>query len=235
MISFTFSSSIVFYTILSIILSLSNAETDAVTCGSAVKLQHKETGMLLHSHPIGWGSGSGQQSVTTQTLLNDQNDLWLISNGIGEPFCDAGTPIECGSKIRLTHVGTQKNLHSHLFKAALSGYQEVSCFGESGNGDTGDNWIVECGFVSKEVSTNNWNRDAVVSFKHVDTNKYLYTSKSVKFTTQNCGQQCPIMGQTEISASNKKEGAKTQWFTTQGVFFPPKGETRDIDEYDEEL
>ena len=190
--------------------------------------------MQLHSHPIGWGSGSGQQSVTTQTLLNDQNDLWAIQNGYGEKFVDAGTPIECGAKVRLTHVGTNKNLHSHLFKAALSGNQEVSCFGEGGQGDSGDNWIVECGFVSKESTSNYWLRNQLVNFKHVDTGKYLYTGNNVQFNQQNCGHQCPIMGQTEVSAANKREAGKTQWQTTQGIFFPPKGVARH-DEEDDEL
>ena len=39
-------------------------DSSAISCGSVVKLKHKETGHHLHSHQIAWGSGSGQQSVT---------------------------------------------------------------------------------------------------------------------------------------------------------------------------
>ena len=39
-------------------------ESSIVSCGSVVKLKHKESGHHLHSHQIAWGSGSGQQSVT---------------------------------------------------------------------------------------------------------------------------------------------------------------------------
>jgi len=194
------------------------ADPMAVTCGSTLKLTHKEANKQLHSHQIGWGSGSGQQSVTTQNLLNDQNDLWTIQHATTEPFCPAGTSIRCGDKVRLTHIGTGKNLHSHLFKSALSGFQEVSCFGDNGSGDTGDNWIVECDSKRDKF----WMRDAPVHFKHTDTGKYLYTSNAVTFTQQNCGQQCPIMGQTEVSCANKREGQRTAWVGTQGVFFPPK-------------
>lgn len=82
------------------------------------------------------------------------------------------------------HLG--KHLHSHLFRSMISGNQEVSGFGP--DNDTGDNWIVEC--ESKEKY---WVRGAPVSFRHVDTAKYLSTGEVHKFNTQNCGHQCPIM------------------------------------------
>lgn len=124
----------------------------------------------------------------------------------------------------------------------ISGNQEVSGFGP--DNDTGDNWIVEC--ESKEKY---WVRGAPVSFRHVDTAKYLSTGEVHKFNTQNCGHQCPIMvsihhqrwkiydymfimfiiaplmwcwsqGQTEVSAARKD--AKALWVTGQGVYFTPK-------------
>lgn len=190
--------------------------------------------MLLHSHPIAWGSGSGQQSITAHNSANDQGDLWSVQHGSNQAFCEVGTPIKCGDTIRLTHVATGKNLHSHLFKAPLSGNQEVSGFGEAGAGDTGDNWVVECGFASKNSVSTFWLRDAPVSFKHADTGKFLSTGLNAQFNQQNCGIQCPIMGQTEVSAANRKEGGKTTWTTTQGIYFPPKGVARH-DEDDEDL
>lgn len=35
-----------------------------VTCGSIIKLKHKNTKTRLHSHEVTYGTGSGQQSVT---------------------------------------------------------------------------------------------------------------------------------------------------------------------------
>lgn len=46
-------------------------------------------------------------------------------------------PIACGTTIRLEHLATGKNLHSHHFPSPLSNNQEVSAFGENGEGDTG--------------------------------------------------------------------------------------------------
>lgn len=71
-------------------------------------------------------------------------------------------PIQCGSIIRLTHLTTKKNLHSHLFNSPLSGNQEVSAYGNDGEGDTGDHWYVDC-------SGDYWERDDDVRLKHADT------------------------------------------------------------------
>ena len=46
-------------------------------------------------------------------------------------------PIKCGSIIRLTHLNTNRNLHSHHFQSPLSRNLEVSAFGDSGTGDEG--------------------------------------------------------------------------------------------------
>ena len=162
---------------------------DAVTCGSVVKLIHKDTGHHLHSHQIAWGSGSGQQSVTTTGSANDPNSLWLIKESVmylkgkNAAGCELGMPVKCGDKIRLEHIGTGKNLHSHLYKAPISGNQEVSGYGEKGKGDTGDNWTLQC-----EGSETFWHRGSTINLVHVDTSRFLTSEVKAKFTTSNCGQ-----------------------------------------------
>ena len=39
---------------------------------------------------------------------------------------------------------TGKNIHSHNVRSPLSQRNEVSGFGDDGEGDDGDNWIIEC-------------------------------------------------------------------------------------------
>lgn len=134
------------------------------------------------------------------------------------PMCDVGTPVKCGDVVRLEHLDTGKNLHSHLFRAPLSGFQEVSGFGENGYGDTGDNWKISCDSSS---SGGTWDRQQEVTFIHVDTGKYLSTGGNFKFTMSNCGGQCPIMNQNEVSCSPKRD-TRVKWFADQGVYFPPK-------------
>ena len=187
------------------------------------QLIHKDTTHHLHSHTIAWGSGSGQQSVTTTGSQNDANSLWLIKESTkyldgkkSHSGCELGIPVQCGDKIRLEHVGTGKLLHSHLYKAAVSGNQEVSGFGNKGAGDTGDNWIVQC-----ESGETIWRRGSIFNLVHVDTSRFLTSSGKHKFTAQNCGQGCPIMGQNEVSAADKQTSG-ANWMTGQGVYFPPK-------------
>lgn len=49
-----------------------------VTCGSVVKLLHVGTQYRLHSHEIPYGSGSGQQSVTSFPRGDDANSYWIV-------------------------------------------------------------------------------------------------------------------------------------------------------------
>lgn len=52
--------------------------------------------------------------------------------------------MKCGDTVRLEHVLTKKNLHSHKERSPLSNNQEVSCYGLDGDGDEADDWVIEC-------------------------------------------------------------------------------------------
>lgn len=71
-------------------------------------------------------SGSGQQSVTGVEASDDANSYWRI-RGDSEGGCPRGSPVRCGQAVRLTHVLTGKNLHTHHFPSPLSNNQ-VSSF-----------------------------------------------------------------------------------------------------------
>ncbi len=58
--------------------------------------------------------------------------------------CVRGEAVKCGQEIRLEHLTTARNLHSHHFSSPLSNSQEVSAFGDDGEGDRGDVWTVVC-------------------------------------------------------------------------------------------
>ena len=150
----------------------------------------------------------------------------MVKEGTKGSLCEVGTAVKCGTTVRLEHISTGKNLHSHLFKAPLTGNQEVSAYGENGEGDTGDNWEVIC-----EAGEEYWRRGGLVQFKHIDTGKYLYTTESAEFTQNNCGGGCPIMGQREVSSTGVND-KKSKWMTGQGVYFPGKipGESSSDDE-----
>lgn len=66
--------------------------------------------------------GSGQQSVTGVEASDDANSYWRI-RGRTDGACQRGAPVKCGQAVRLTHVNTGKNLHTHHFPSPLSNNQ----------------------------------------------------------------------------------------------------------------
>lgn len=85
-----------------------------------------------------------------------------IKNYINTSYKFFREAVKCGDVIRLEHLQTKKNLHSHHFSSPISGNQEVSAFGDKGVGDTGDHWSVLC-------DGKFWERDDLIKLKHVDT------------------------------------------------------------------
>ena len=107
--------------------------------------------------------------------------------------------------------------------------QEVTCFGDEYHSDESDNWKIVC---NKKASsnpdiTNWWRRGESFSLQHVASKHYLFTSKKSEFTDQNC-KGCPILGQFEVAASDKKvKGAR--WISSHGFYFRP----HDFDDHPE--
>lgn len=187
------------------IVSIDGARTQYVTCGSIVKLLNSDYRSRLHSHDVKYGSGSGQQSVTGIDIQEDVGSHWSIKAATGK-FCNRGEPIKCGDTIRLEHLTTKRNLHSHMFSSPLSGEQEVSCYGVDGLGDTGDHWEVIC-------SSDAWVRDSPVRFRHVDTAVFLGLSG------RSFGR--PISGQMEVVGFNNPQHG-TRWTTAEGLYIVPQ-------------
>lgn len=203
-----------------------DAPSDAVTCGSAIKLTHVESQgpYYLNSETKNLGTGSGQQIVTA---IGDNptttNTFWWVrgpndpsSRGSAASACMGGTaqPIKCNEIIRLTHLETMKNLHSHNVKSPLSRQQEVSAYGEGdGLGDNGDDWRVVC---TSGGGQQYWRREQKVAFQHVDSGKFLGASSSVKFTHQNCGHSCPILNHLE-AFGRASQDTYGNWFVEAGV------------------
>lgn len=107
--------------------------------GTAIKLQHVKTGARLHSHALKYPAGSKQQQVTCFSGADD-NDWWRVKAEHGAAQLFGAVPD--GAIIRLEHVKTNCNLHSHDVRAHVTQQTEVSCCGKNGNGDTNCNWRV---------------------------------------------------------------------------------------------
>ena len=171
----------------------------AITCGSAIKLRYLgiSSKHYLNSGEMTWGTGSGQQVVTIGKTKNSSSSLWQVRERSNSNVpCITGKAFHCNDIIRLMHVPTKKNLHTHSIPATLTKHeQEISAFGdENGQGDDSDDWKLIC-------SGDIWKRNTIVQFQHVVTNKYLTSSPQRKFTTENC-PNCPILHHLEVTGSS---------------------------------
>ncbi|XP_077999792.1 LOW QUALITY PROTEIN: protein O-mannosyl-transferase 2-like [Glandiceps talaboti] len=119
-----------------------------LTYGSVITLKNQRpAGGLLHSH---WhlypeGSGAIQQQVTAYTHKDD-NNKWIIKKADSNQE-DVKKPLDFvqnGDLIRLEHVATRRNLHSHLEPAPLTPrHYQVTGYGEEGIGDVNDVWKIQ--------------------------------------------------------------------------------------------
>ena len=132
-----------------------------------------DTGYHLNSEEKNLGTGSGQQLVTFIMDGGSHNTLWWVRPAHNDDdreyppnaSCQLAEPVKCGGTIRLTHVNTMRNLHSHEVKSPLSNQQEVTGYGQGdAKGDAGDNWKVDC---SGEFWTRDENFRLVRSFLSV--------------------------------------------------------------------
>ena len=96
-----------------------------IAYGSVITLRSQQhSGGLLHSHNHTYPEDMlGQQQVTAY-CYRDDNNLWLIKSPhdqtSGATNIDDGVRfVRSGERIRLEHVLTRKNLHSHAFPATV--------------------------------------------------------------------------------------------------------------------
>lgn len=217
---------------------------ELVTYHSVVKLANVATGYRLHSQEVAYGTGSQQQSVSAFANGHHDGSFWLLKGAHLPPPSSSrqpqqpqqqqserddahrersGQPVRCDDVIRLEHVQTRRNLHSHLVRSPMSGQQEVSAFSrrdgnndndDDGRGDSGDNWQVVCAGARSAPKDQAWRRDTPVYLRHVDTpDAYLSTQSKLRFGT-------PIAGQLEVSCRGKRS-ENEQWRVQEGYFIAP--------------
>mmetsp|Transcript_5826 Transcript_5826/g.8670 ORF Transcript_5826/g.8670 Transcript_5826/m.8670 type:complete len:218 (-) Transcript_5826:281-934(-) len=197
-------------------LGVADDETDYVTCGSAIKLFHAEPDgneYALSSSPARINSGSGQQLVTSSPDKSGHGSLWVVKEAHGKSTCNPGEKIPFGTHIRLTHLETGRNLHSHNVRSPLSQQQEVTAFGEGSDGDDGDNWVVN----PNGGSGSYWKKDQMVVLAHAVSGKYLGCTDQAKFHRNNCGRNCPVMDHLEVFGRSSRDKFTT-WKTSVGVY-----------------
>jgi dolichyl-phosphate-mannose--protein O-mannosyl transferase len=188
-----------------------DAGVTTVSYGAVIKLEHVTSEHRLHSPGLAYGSGSGQQSVTGLSDAGDVNSYWVVKQAHGASRRPAGSMVQCGDMIRLQHLSTGNNLHSHLHKAPMSADYEVSAYRKDEastarwhDGDSGDNWELQCD------DDGPWARFSKVSLRHVDTGAFLSSSAKLKYSN-------PIPNQLQVAATKRKTRG-SYWKTNEGFY-----------------
>ncbi len=162
------------------------ASNDTVQYGKLLKISHLWTGLTLHSHALNYGHGrsSGQQQVTC-FKGSDDNDWWRIKGPNGSKANHKyNEVVKHGDVIRLEHFLTGRNLHSHNgHPSPVTGQQEVTCFGNKGQGDDNDNWRVEV------EGGGPWEAQRRVRLVHLNTNHTLHSHSGYSHSKWTAGQQ----------------------------------------------
>jgi len=165
---------------------LSAAESVRVKYGRVIQLRHAATNRALYSHAFNYmhPGGSGQQQVIAVDF-HDSNSYWLVKPAHGVNLADRlHQVVKDGEKIRLEHRNTQKNLHTHDIVAPVSPeFKEVSCFGQRGEGDEGDD------FMLKVAEEGDWDSKKHVALMHKSSGRYIFSKDGLAHDNYTAAQQ----------------------------------------------
>ena len=149
---------------------------NTVVWGSVTRLKHRATGKYLAAGEENYFHfrNSGQKAVYA-TDGKDDSQLWIVKAcHSGDRWnCQLGYPVKRGDWIRLEHLKTGRNLHSHgNHPSPASNQQEVTTYGANGVGDSNDNWHVDVvGQGTRGVLV----AGCALKLRHVNTNHELHS------------------------------------------------------------
>ncbi|CAO3686897.1 unnamed protein product [Umbelopsis vinacea] len=129
------------------------------------------TGRYLGSDKDRYRTGSKQQMVFAHKWSPKEKDWWIVMPALNS-MAQPGETVEHGTVIRLKHVKTRANLHSHPgFTSPSTGQQEVTAFGSNDHeSDENDEWR-----VLSHSSRGPWRVDELFTLTHVVTNHHLHS------------------------------------------------------------
>jgi|GEM_PF-2593548 TolB-like protein len=170
-------------------------KAQTIRYGSHVKIKHLASNQFLHSHDIKYKhkKSSGQQQVVA-FANDDDNNWWIVKGPHGTvENHKAGETVQNGDVIRLTHLITKRNLHTHQgFPSPVTNQQEVTAFGELGVGDNQDDWRIEV------EGGGPWEQDTRFQLVHVVTGMRLHSHRGFSNSfTENMQEVTAFQGQDE--------------------------------------
>ncbi|XP_049959896.1 protein O-mannosyl-transferase 2 isoform X1 [Schistocerca serialis cubense] len=183
-----------------------------VAYGAIITLKnHRTGGGYLHSH---WhlypeGVGARQQQVTTYTHKDDNNHFRIKKyNSEYDENSDVEF-VKHGDAVRLEHVTTRRNLHSHKEPAPVSKkHYQVTGYGENGTGDANDVW--------KVLIINGKDGDVVTAVSH--QLRFVHYLQHCVLTSS--GKQLPKWAyeQQEVSCNPNMRDKNAVWNVEDNIF-----------------
>ncbi|KAG5671930.1 hypothetical protein PVAND_002098 [Polypedilum vanderplanki] len=183
-----------------------------VAYGAIVTLKnHKTGGGYLHSHyhlyPKNFGAR--QQQITTYTHKDD-NNKWIIKPYDRESYGKKNvTIVKHGDLVRLEHLMTRRNLHSHSEKAPITvKHFQVTGYGENGTGDAND--------IFKILILNGKESDSI----HTVSTKFKLVHYFQHCAVTSSGKQLPKWGfeQQEVSCNPNLRDKNALWNVEDNYF-----------------
>ena len=206
--------------------------TVEITYGSAVKLGLDGSKNFLRSFDVQWNGRNRQGNIVT-TVADETNPevYWVISPSVTSTSL-SGDGVKCGSRIRLVHAVTGKELAADLVQRSnVAGLNEVTAVA-----DGGDEFEVECSSGGMWGSPKEkWEKGDKIQLKH-SSGGYLKSSPGWTYTQHNCAR-CPMVGDQEVVVtSGGSGGSGTFWSVHGGVIVgnPPQ-ETEEVETGKDEL
>ncbi|XP_034489564.1 protein O-mannosyl-transferase 2 [Drosophila innubila] len=176
-----------------------------VAYGALVTIKNHKTGggyLHSHSHLYPKDSGARQQQITTYTHKDD-NNIWVI-----KPYNKQQLPegqlqlLRHGDLMRLEHLVTKRNLHSHSEPAPMTKkHLQVTGYGELGVGDANDVWRV--------LIVGGRTNDTI----HTVTSRLMFVHYLQNCALTSSGKQLPKWGfeQQEVSCNLNIRDKNAQW------------------------
>ncbi|ANQ07757.1 Uncharacterized protein PCOAH_00022420 [Plasmodium coatneyi] len=198
-----------------------------VTDGSSIILENVGTSYKLFSTDMKWGTGSGNQLVTTVTTnKNEENLLWTV-NIYDDAKSFTGNKINCDEIITLKHVKSNGYLMGSSHESILSNNYELSVHQSKE--------LAKFQVICENKKSNPyWSVGENIYLKSVDHGGYVSTSKSYEFNQYNC-HNCPILYHLEACIMRYTYPRSEQkWKAKSGViisqFNDERGDKFNVDE-----
>jgi len=142
-----------------------------VKYGDTINVLHHATKRFLKSMAKNYTHrGSSNQQMVVGARIRSADTFWIVKSRHSLGASSPSTPVKHGDIVRLEHVSTKRNLHSHGDRPSpITKQQEVTCYGEQGIGDANDDWKLD--LPAGEF----WEEGTPFRLVHVSTGKVLHS------------------------------------------------------------